>query len=48
MTDVSSLLGIGTILIVIVGVAFLVGLFYLGDRSAGRRDDSDPRPRRRY
>jgi hypothetical protein len=46
MPEGTPMLGISLIILVVVGVAFLVALFYLGDRGAGRHDDSDDRPYR--
>ena len=48
MPGSSVLLGAAMIIIVLVGVVFLLGLFYLGDRGTGRHDDSDRRFRGRY
>ncbi|TQM69608.1 hypothetical protein FHX41_3306 [Actinomadura hallensis] len=48
MSGASPLMGMVMILVVMVGIAFLVGLFYLGDQGTGRRGDSDGRYRRRY
>lgn len=48
MAGSSALTGIAMIIIVMVGIAFLLGLFYLGDRGTGRHDDSDRRYRGRY
>ncbi|MER7542912.1 hypothetical protein [Actinomadura sp.] len=48
MPGSSVLFGMAMIVIVVAGVGFLLGLFYLGDRGTGRYDDSDGRYRRRY
>ena len=43
----TPLLGISMIILVVVGVTFLVAVFYLADRGPGRHDGSGGRPRRR-
>jgi hypothetical protein len=48
MSAGTPMLGISMIILVVVGVTFLVALFYLADRGAGRHDDSDDKPYRRY
>ncbi|GAA0265399.1 hypothetical protein GCM10009527_071890 [Actinomadura nitritigenes] len=40
------LLGISMIVLVVLGVTFLVAVFYLAGRGPGRHDDSDDRPYR--